>query len=365
MQELISLASGYGTFPVPSEAAEAAIRVIQAGPLPVSPAGGLAELREALAQQYQRPGTASAVSAEQVVVTPGAKSALFALFSVLLRPGDEVLLPTPNWFGFSQLIERAGGQVRHLPLAAEDNYALDPARLEAAITPSTRILLLSNPNNPTGRVYTRAELAAVLEVTSRFPDLYVVSDEIYNLITFGPEPVPSLLDFPDPQERHLVVNGYSKSLALIGWGVGYLVAPAAVAAACTAWQFATSVAVPAPNQYAALAATLGTSGIAAGLLEQLRPTRPVLLAGLASIPKVPATQPEGTYYAFPDFRAYLNATLPPAKAAAELTARFRQAGVEVVDGTSCGAPGFMRISYAVPEPLLQEAVGRIRRALES
>jgi aspartate aminotransferase len=363
MQNLISLASGYGSFAVPPAAAEAAIRVIQAGPLPAGEAGGLAELREALAQQYLRPGAVASVSASQVVVTLGAKSALFALLSTLLRPGDEVLLPTPNWFGFRQLIEHAGGQVQVLPLASEDNYALKPATLEAALTPRTRILLLSNPNNPTGRVYTRPELAALLEVTRRFPDLYIISDEIYNLITFGPEPVPSLLEFPDPQQQHVVVNGFSKSLALIGWGVGYLVAPAAVAAACAAWQFATSVAVPAPNQHAALAATRAAPAIAAGLLEQLRPTRAALLSGLELFPKVPAIQPEGTYYLFPDLRAYLSPALPPAAAAAALLARFREAGLELVDGTSCGAPGFFRMSYAVPKAVLHEALDRMSRVL--
>lgn len=363
MQDLISLASGYGSFAVPPAAAEAAIRVIQAGPLPVGEASGLPALRQALADQYQRPSPAAAVSASQVLVTPGAKSALFALLSTLLRPHDEVLLPTPNWFGFTQLIERVGGQARFLPLASEDNYALTPAALEATITPRTRILLLSNPNNPTGRVYNRNELAALLEVTQRYPDLYVVSDEIYNLITFGLEPVPSLLEFPDPQERHVVVNGFSKSLALIGWGVGYLVAPAAVAAACAAWQFATSVVVPAPNQHAALAATQQARSIAASLLEQLQPTREALLTGLARFPEVVPGQPDGTYYAFPDLRAYLSPAVPPATAAAELTAKFRQAGVDMVDGTSCGAPGFFRMSYAVPEPVLHEALHRMSRVL--
>ncbi|TGD79741.1 pyridoxal phosphate-dependent aminotransferase [Hymenobacter wooponensis] len=359
MLEMISLASGYGNFTVPAAASEAAVRIIGAGPLPVSEAAGLPALREALAQRYTRP-----VAANQVVVTPGAKSALFALFKTLLRPDEEVLLPLPNWFGFEGLIERAGGQVRHLPLSPADDYALTPTTLAAAITPNTRILLLSNPNNPTGRVYSRREMEALLEVTRRFPELYVVSDEIYHLITFGAKPVPSLLDFEDPHQRHVVVNGFSKSLALIGWGVGYLVAPPAVAGACAAWQFATSVAVPAPNQHAALAATQGAAAIANKLLTQLQPTRELLLAELAHLPQVPPVRPEGTYYAFPDFRAYLNSNLPAAEAAAELVTSFQEAGVQVVDGSSCGAPGFVRLSYAVPENALREAMARIAQVLQ-
>ena len=172
------------------------------------------------------------LSTENVVVTPGAKAALFALLKTVLRPGDEVLLPTPNWFGFAALVEQAGGTLRTLPLNPADDYSLRADRLRPALSERTRVLLLSNPNNPSGRLYRRAELAERLSVTREFPDLFVLSDEIYNLIHFAAEPAPSLLDFPDPRGRHLVVNGFSKSLALIGWGVGYLVAPAAVARAC-------------------------------------------------------------------------------------------------------------------------------------
>ncbi|WP_055562263.1 pyridoxal phosphate-dependent aminotransferase [Hymenobacter sp. AT01-02] len=283
---------------------------MQAVQLPVAHIAGLPALRQALAERYQG---AAAISSDQVVVTPGAKSALYALLVMLLRPQDEVVLPTPNWFGFDKLLARTSATVRHVPLSGADNYALTPAALRAALTPRTRILLLSNPNNPTGRVYHRAELAALLEVTREFPDLYVLSDEIYNLISFGAEPVPSLLDFPDPAGRHVVVNGFSKSLALIGWGIGYLVAPAALAQACAEWQFATSVAVPVPAQQGALAATHDATSIAAELCHQLHLTRPLLLNYLGSLSRVPTLLPEATYYAFPDLRAYLDPALPLAK----------------------------------------------------
>ncbi|RYU77169.1 pyridoxal phosphate-dependent aminotransferase [Hymenobacter persicinus] len=360
--DLISLASGYGDFPVPAVALAAAGPTLTAqGQLPVSPIQGLPALREALAARYRAQG--ARVTAEQVVVTLGAKPALFALLKTLLQPGDEVLLPTPNWFGFRGLVANAGGTLRTLPLSAADDYALTPEALRAALTPATRVLLLSNPNNPTGRLYQRAELAALLAVTREFERLVVISDEIYDHISFGPVPLPSLLEWPDPLSQHVVVNGFSKSLALVGWGVGYLIAPAGLAQACAAWQFATSAAVPVLSQQAALAATQAAADISATLRTRLAPARAYLLQTLAALPGVRCSVPEGTYYAFPDFTAYLDPALPPAEASARLFTYLKNAGVELVDGATCDAPGFARISCAVPEPLLREGLRRLSAAL--
>ena len=365
---MFSLASGYGDFAVPPVALEAANTVLASAghyhtPLAVSPAAGLPELREALAQRYRQRG-ATGLTAEQVLVTAGAKTALFALFSEMLQPGDEVLLPTPNWFGFYDLVRRAGGTLRPLPLTAADSYALHPDALRAALSPATRILIISNPNNPTGRVYSRAEWAALLAVTAEFPQLWVLSDEIYEGISFGPEPVPTLLAQPDPHQRHVVVSGFSKSLALAGWGVGCAVAPLALAQAVTARLFSTGVAVPVPAQAAALAATRQANAISAALCMQLRPTRKLLLEGLAALPGAPAVvAPEGTYYFFADFTRFLDPQLPAAEASAQMVRQLAAGGVEVVDGASCGAPGFVRLSYAVPEEDLRLALARLDEVL--
>ena len=231
----VSLASGYGNFAVPAVAMAAATEALagtqaHGASLAISPAAGLPELREALAERYRRRGAAG-LAAAQVVVTGGAKTGLAALLGEMLCPGDDVLMPTPNWFGFHELVRRAGGTLRELPLAAADGYVLRPEALRAALAPTTKLLLISNPNNPTGRVYSRAESAALLAVTRDFPNLWVLSDEIYEGISFGAEPVPTLLALPGPHERHAVVSGFSKSLALAGWGVGLVVAPLALAQA--------------------------------------------------------------------------------------------------------------------------------------
>ncbi|WP_310396288.1 pyridoxal phosphate-dependent aminotransferase [Hymenobacter sp.] len=365
---MLSLASGYGNFAVPPVALEAATTALASvqqrrAPLEVSPIAGLPELREALAQRYRQRGAAG-LTAEQVLVTGGAKTGLFALLSELLETGDEVLLPTPNWFGFHDLVRRAGGILRPLPLTAADNYALRPEALRAALTPATRLLILSNPNNPTGRVYARAEWAALLAVTAEFPQLWVLSDEIYEGICFGPEPVPTLLAWPDPHQRHVVVSGFSKSLALAGWGVGCVVAPSALARAVAARLFSTGAPVPVPAQAAALAATRHAVAIGAALCAQLGPTRQLLLAGLAALPGAAAVvAPEGTYYVFADFTRFLDPGLPAAEASAQLVRRLAAGGVEVVDGATCGAPGFVRLSYAVDESVLREALQLMREVL--
>jgi aspartate aminotransferase len=361
--QVVSLASGYGNFAMPEvalEAAKAALRDAQAQgmPLAVSPAAGLPALREALARRYQQRGAAG-ITAEQVIITGGAKTGLFAVLSELLRPGDEVLLPTPNWFGFFDLVRRAGGTVRELPLAPAHSYALTPGQLRAALTPATRLLLLSNPNNPTGRVYSRTEWEALLAVADEFPGLWVLSDEIYEGICFGPAPVPTLLALPGPAAQRVVVSGFSKSLALTGWGVGCLVAPPALARAVAARLFSTGAAVPVPNQLAALAATEHAAAISRQLCEQLRPTRQRLLAALAALGAAPVLAPEGTYYVFADFTRLLAPGVPPIEASADLVRRLAEAGVEVVDGASCGAPGFLRLSYAVDAAALQQALASL------
>jgi aspartate aminotransferase len=366
----ISLASGYGHFAVPEVALLAAADALAAArrqhaPLAVSPAAGLPKLREALARRYRQRGAAG-VTAEQVVVTNGAKTGLFALLSELLAPGDDVLLPTPNWFGFWELVRRAGGVLRTLPLSAANQYALTPDALRVALTPATRLLILSNPNNPTGRVYARAEWTALLDVTAEFPALWVLSDEIYEGITFGPAPVPTLLEWPDPRQRHVVVSGFSKSLALAGWGVGYLVAPPALAGAVTARLFATGVAVPVPSQAAALGATHHAAEISRELCAQLASNRALLLAALAALPgAVPSAAPEGTYYVFADFTRFLNPGVAATEASAQLVRELANAGVEVVDGATCGAPGFVRLSYAVAETDMRLAVLRIGAGVAS
>ena len=214
-------------------------------------------------------------------------------------------------------------------------------------------------------MYTADEWRALLAVTRDFPDLWVLSDEIYEGICFDAVPVPTLLAQPDPHQRHVVVSGFSKSLALAGWGVGCAVAPPALARAVEARLFSSAGPVPVPNQLAALAATRHAEAIGAALCAQLAPTRALLLSGLAELPGAPApAAPAGTYYVFADFTRFLAPGVPAADASARLQQQLATAGVEVVDGATCGAPGFYRLSYAVPEAELRQALLGLKHALQ-
>lgn len=363
MIPILSLADGYGPYPTPAIALEAARAALAADQLRPGPAEGLPRLREAVGRRYQRL-TGAAVDPARVVVTPGAKFAVLAVLETLLRPGDEVLIPTPNWFGFYDLVARAQGATpRLLPLAAADDYALRPEALAAALTPQTRLLILTNPNNPTGRVYSAAEYAALLEVTARYPDLYVLSDEIYDGLVYDGGAIATLLQFPDEQGRHVVVNGFSKSLAMASWRVGYVVAPPAVALAVRDYVFRTVSGVAPLNQLAAAAALDAFEDVTSELRESLTRNRELLLAGLQRI-GVPAMVPQGAYFVFADLRAWLPPDPDPLAASAALFARLRDhARLQLVDGGTCGAPGFARITFAVTIADLREGLRRLATGL--
>ena len=331
------------------------------------PAQGLPALREAIADRYRR--TAGiAVDTARIVVTPGTKYAVHTLLQTLLQPGDEVLIPTPNWFGFHQLMTRArGATLRLLPLDAADGYALPPAAVVAALTPQTKLLILTNPGNPTGRVYALAELNAVLAaVRAARPDVWVLSDEIYDGITFEPSlrPAPTVLALPDPGGRHVVINGFSKSLAMAGWRVGYVVAPPALAPVLTQYLLDTVSGVAPLNQLAGAAATDHFEAVTRDLLTALVPAREVLLSGLDQL-GVPAFPTQGAYYAFADLRPWLPAGFASeAAASAALLARLRdEFGLLLIDGATCGAPGFARITFAAPVADLREGLRRLARGL--
>lgn len=361
MQPSISLADGYATFTAPPLAMDALRRAVSGDRLRFGPPEGIPELREAIRRRYRRQYGAE-VNLANIVVTPGAKFGLHALLRTLLRPGDEVLIPTPNWAGLVDLVRDAGGNLNLLKLDPAEGYALSPEKLAAAITPHTRAILLTNPNNPTGRVYTKAEIGALLAVAVQWPDLYFISDEIYDGLTYDGVRVPSLVEWPDPRERHIIVHGFSKSLAMPGWHVGYVVAPAAIAKAMTDYQRRTVSSAAVIYQQGAVAVTDAFEEITAGLLPQLTFNRQLLLDGLARI-GASAFAPQGGYFVFADLRAWLPPGPEPAAAGGLVNFLRTDAGLTVLDGTLFGAPGFVRMLFATSVADLREALRRLAGGL--
>lgn len=365
---MLSLAAGYGPFSTPSVSITAA-RVALSDParLRPAPAQGLPVLREAIATRYQRTAGV-AVDPARVVITPGTKLAVHVLLQTVLQAGDEVLIPTPNWFGFHQLMARAvGATLKLLPLDPADAYALHPAAIVAALTPQTKLLILTNPSNPTGRVYTLPELEAVLKaVQAARPDIWILSDEIYDGITFGQQgtPAPTVLALPDPGGRHVVINGFSKSVAMAGWRVGYLVTPPALAPVVTKYLLDIVSSVSPLNQLAVAAATDAFEAITHKLLATLIPARDLILCELERL-GIAALPTQGAYYAFADLRPWQpQGYTDPAAASAALIDRLRDSHeLLLIDGATCGAPGFARITFATTETELREGLSRLARGL--
>lgn len=358
--ESISLASGATYFPSPDSAGQAAITAIRNNKTYYGLAQGTVALREALANRYLEQNQTT-LSPEQILITPGTKMALFNILSQLIKPGDEVILPVPNWFGLQLILEQLLAVPVYLPTFPENNYDLDLENLETLITPRTRLFLFCNPCNPTGRVYTTEEVQAVLDVLNPYPEIYILSDEIYDFVTYGKR-VPSLCEFEDPAQRHIVVNGFSKSFAMSGWRIGYLIMPLPLVKSCVQFQDTIYSGVSEFVQEAALQTVLNLNTILPPMLEVLAQNKAILKDFLTEL-QVPFFEPEAAYYIFPDLSEYLKGDIHTGLRLCEyLCDEFK---VEIRPGEYFGAPGFARISFALEPIQLATALERLRAGLES
>jgi len=363
---MISLASGAAYFRSPDVATQAAITALQAGSTYYGSAEGTAALRQAICDQYLQYGIS--LKPKQVLVTPGTKQALFNLFSVLLHRHDEVVVPTPAWFGFHELMKYSSGKLVPLHTKSSENYHINPDNLYKTLNARSRILLLTNPGNPTGRVYSKAELEVILEVASQFPDLYVISDEIYDHITYGRAFTPILSCQGAKPEKTFLLNGFSKSFAMSGWRLGYMLGPESCIRQCVDFQRSTFSGVSDFLQNAAHATLKQQAHVLAPMLEVLQQHRQFMQEGLQAIPEIAFQLPEGAYYFFPDLRQYLHRHSPSGTYIAgtiDLCGYLREEfALELLPGEYFGAPGHVRMSFAVKRPTLQEALARLKQALE-
>lgn len=357
--ETISLASGATYFNTPEPARQAAIAALDQHKTFYTEAAGTPGLRQAIARRYLDHNQRQ-VDAAHILVTPGTKQALYTVLQAILRPGDEVLVPAPNWGGLHQVLELLGARLVLLPTALADNYALDPGKLREHLSPKTRLFLFSNPCNPTGRRYSLEELASLVQVTQVFPELYLLSDEVYDLVTYG-ERVPSLLELPDPHHRHIVVNGFSKSFAMTGWRIGYAVLPPALVQPCAHFQQVTYAGVSEFVQDAALAILENYASLLPPFLEQLRENKSLMTQFLVSR-GILFYPPDAAYYVFPDLAPYLSAELPTTLDLAGWLQEHYQ--LEILAGDLFGAPGFARLSFGIEKKQLQQALQRLGQALD-
>lgn len=357
--DIVNFGVGEPDFDTPEPVAAAGIESIRTGKHRYTPAGGIPELRAAIAEKFRREN-GLAYSAEEVIACTGTKQALHDAFQVLLAPGDEVLVPGPYWVSYTELIKLSDGKPLVVPGSGEGRP--DIAALRKACTPHTKGILLNSPNNPTGCVYTRAEIEALAKLAVE-KNLWILSDEVYEKLVFGNAKhySPAQLG-PEIKDRTVIVNAVSKSFAMTGWRLGFLAGPKAVVAAAEAIQSHATGNPSNPAQYAALAALQGDDSAVRKMVVEYDKRRAAVVKLLNQVPGFECPTPEGAFYAFPFVspvfaKKWNGAAIGGSMRLAELL--LEEAKVALVPGSAFGAEGHLRISYATSMDQIEKGVKRI------
>lgn len=364
--EILDLSAGEPDFATPEPVCQAARQALADGWTRYTPVAGIPELREKICEAiYAEKGLS--YHPDQVVVSTGAKQALFNAILATISPGDEVLLPSPYWVSYTSQIQLAGGRPVFIPTQAKQNFALDPALVAAAITPKTRMLILNSPNNPTGAVYPVSTLRALADLALEHR-LWLLCDEIYDrLVYHGSHVISPMQKNPAILDQAILINGFSKAYAMTGWRLGYMIAPLPIAKAAIALQGAVSSGGNSIAQRAALAALDLPPSVIEGMRFTFERRLDAMLSALSSIPGLFVPRPSGTFYVFPDVSSYLGKVTPKGLSIPDTASLARylleDAHVAVVPGEAFGAPGHLRLSYATHDHTLQRAVSRLRQAL--
>ena len=362
----LNLASGAAHFLSPKAAVEQTIAALQNNETFYREVAGLPVLREAIAGRYLQDYEAR-IPVENIMVTTGTKHAIFTLFSVLLQPGDEVIMPLPSWFGFTEIFKVLQIKAVFLETSPEENYTIDPEKLQSLITDKTKLFIYSNPGNPTGKVYTKTEIESWLEVFKKHPQIKILSDEIYDLIVYDDAKIPSLLQFPDAQQKHLIVNGFSKNYGMSGWRVGYLIAPPEIMQKCLHFQQVTISGVNPFVQEGAAATLKHLPEFMPERISELARNREILCSGLNKNPLISYFKPQAAYYVFADLNKLLQSENLKQKGltTSEKFCHYLQQEwkLELLPGEKFNSPGFVRITFAVTENDLREALTRIETFL--
>ncbi|MCS6990997.1 MAG: pyridoxal phosphate-dependent aminotransferase [Chitinophagales bacterium] len=362
--DIIDLSLGEPDFPTPAHICEAAKRAIDEGYTHYPPVAGYAELRQAISEKFKRDNGLD-FSPDQIVVSTGAKQALANIMLVLINEGDEVILPAPYWVSYREMVKLAQGTMVTIPTEVNNNFKITPEQLEQAITARTKVFCFSSPCNPTGSVYSREELATLAEVFARYPHVFIISDEIYEYISFTGTHY-SIAQFEQLQDRVVVVNGVSKAYAMTGWRLGYIGAPLWLARACDKMQGQITSGANTIAQRAALAALTGDQTETRQMCEAFRRRRDLIISLLRNIPGVIPNQPEGAFYVFPDISYYIGKRYDHWHiTTADVLADYliRQAQVAVVTGKAFGNDHCIRISYAASEDKIRLGIQRMADAL--
>ena len=363
--DVINLSFGEPDFQTPQYIKDAAKQALDDGYTFYTPVPGIPELRQAICDKFKRDNQLEFLP-NQIVVSTGAKQALVNAVLSLVNPGDEVIVFSPYWVSYEEMVKLAEGTSVTLVGTLENDYKVTDAQLEAAITERTKLIMYSSPCNPTGAVFSRAELGDIAAVMARHPQVYALADEIYEYINFVGEHV-SLAQFPAVQDRVITVNGFSKGYAMTGWRLGYLAARPDIAAACDKMQSQITSGTCSITQRAGLAALRGGRSSADEMVAAYRRRRDLVLDIVRDIPGFKTPTPSGAFYIFPEVSAYFGRTAPDGSAinnSLDLALYLlNDALVSAVSGEAFGAPECMRFSTAAADEKLVEAFRRVKESL--
>ncbi len=357
---------GEPDFPTPEHICAAAVKAMKDGHTRYTPANGVPALRTAVSRFYQKT-YGMVYKPEQVLISDGAKHSIHNALAATVGPGDEVIIPTPYWVSYSDLVQMTGASYVLVPTTMESGFKMTPAQLRAAVTPRSKLLMLNSPSNPTGSVYTRQELEALADVVLE-TGLSVLSDEIYEKLVFGdakPTCFASLR--PELAERIITISGASKTYAMTGWRMGWALGPARVIKAMGDVQSQQTGCPCSVSQYAALAALEGDQECVERMRREFEARRDLVCARLSAMPGVRIRKPEGAFYAFFDVSAHFGRTLGGRKvvdSAGFCMAALETAHVNLVAGSAFGAEGYVRMSYAAARDQLTGGLDRLEQWLK-
>ncbi len=364
-RDLVDFSIGEPDFDTPAHIRQAGAEAMENGLTRYTPTDGTATLKDAIRAKFTRDNGLEFSRAE-IVVGAGAKPLLATAMQTVINPGEEVILSTPAWASHAGMIQLCGGQPVFVPTGPRDGFKLDAARLQAAITPATRMLLLCSPSNPAGAVYSAEELASLAEVIRRHPNMLVMSDDIYEHIVFDGREFATLASLaPDLGERILTVNGVSKAYAMTGWRIGYAGGPEWWTDGIRAVFSQTNGGPCSISQAAAAAALNGPQDFLADWRETYRRRRDLALEGLSGIAGLEATRPEGAFYIWPNCGGLIGATRPDGRAiesSTDLASWFLEAGVVVVPGAGFHSEPYFRMSVATSQDNIREGIRRMKAA---
>jgi aspartate aminotransferase len=365
-RDIVGLTSGEPDFDTPDHIKEAASRAMAQGKTKYTDVSGTPELRQAVAQKFRRDNGLQ-FDPQEIIVGTGGKQVIFNALMCTVESGDEVIVPTPYWVSYPDIVLLADGTPVFVPCAARNGFKLDPQDLERAITPRTRWLVLNAPNNPSGATYSRSELKALTDVLLRHPQVWLLTDDIYEHIVYdGREFVTPAQVEPALQERTLTVNGVSKSYAMTGWRIGYGAGPAALIKAMTKLQSQSTSNPSSIAQAAAVAALTGPQGFVAERTAIFQSRRDLLVARLNAIAGVSCHMPEGAFYLFPSCEQLLGSRTAQGRVIASsddfVLHLLDTQGLAVLQGTAYGVAPYFRISFAASMDTLEEGCRRLERA---